>query len=137
MGTFQVLKLPLGFIRVLEWVRYYFNSFSLFLCIFFLATETEKNTHAACLFFESSNWCNFIASFGFWCVGVGVFLGFHGVMDLPHLVPFPNSTKLLKYMSCLFSVSVKFACQGSDYVVRFFVQHRAPVSRIVPVSLQW
>lgn len=91
--------------------------FSPYFYAFFLATETEKNTHATCLFFESSNWCNFIASIGFWCVGVGVFFGSTVGWTYPTLSPFLIRLNWLNVCNA-FSLSVKFACQGSDYLVR-------------------
>lgn len=92
-----------------------------FLDAFFHVNETEKNIYAAywlaCLFFESTNWCNFIASVGFWCVSVGVCVDSTVWWTYPTLSPSlirPNCLNLCN----VFSLSVKSACQGRECVVR-------------------
>lgn len=47
MGTFHVLKLPLGFIRVLEWVSYNFVVFLPHPRYIYLCETIRANTYAA------------------------------------------------------------------------------------------
>lgn len=119
MGTFQVLKLPLGFIRVLEWVRYYFIFFPWW--IFPCKWNWEKHICSVLIRVSVFRVHKLVQLYRIGWILVRqcrCLRGFYGVMDLPHLVHFPNSNTFLKL--CIFfpSLSVKSACQGSECVVR-------------------